>query len=207
MAEYSNQKPPGVILAGGSARRLGKVDKCLLMLSGRSLLTHIRSRLEPQTAMLLLNINSQSPDFDRCELTRIKDNFPPGLGPLAGIASTMQWLRKRSELYPWLCTVPGDSPFLPADLVCRLMAEIDSTAIDIVYAMSDEREHFVVGLWSSALLPKLLNYLAKGERAVGKFIHQQRCKAITFDSKPFDPFFNINTAEDLKKAKCIADKY
>ncbi|MFP4304819.1 MAG: NTP transferase domain-containing protein, partial [Rhodosalinus sp.] len=56
-------RPPGVILAGGRATRMGGADKPLLDLAGRPLIAHVIARLGPQCAGLAISANGDPARF------------------------------------------------------------------------------------------------------------------------------------------------
>ncbi|VUD51987.1 Molybdenum cofactor guanylyltransferase [Thalassocella blandensis] len=200
---------PTVILAGGRGTRLGVADKCLATVGNTTILQHQINTLKPQASALFLNVNGDVSRFSRYELPTICDAMFEDAGPLAGIASTLLELQAlevkqmNAGFKPWLITVPSDCPFLPADLVMQLVNAINTTPTDIAYCKSGDRDHFVCGIWSADILPPLLAYLSQGKRSVGEFIFAHDYQVVEFQlsSTGFDPFFNINTPEQLAAAQ------
>lgn len=214
-----DQKPrcsvPTVILAGGRGTRLGITDKCLSTLGSSTILEQQIRILNAQTDILYLNVNGDVSRFSQFELPTICDAMFEDAGPLAGIASTLLELQAievkqmNAAFIPWLITVPSDCPFLPADFICRLVNAITTTATDIAYCKSGGRDHFVCGIWSAEILPALLAYLSQGNRSVGDFIFAHDYQVVEFeqsDTMP-DPFFNINTPDQLAKAQAYFSEH
>lgn len=192
---------PGVILAGGQARRMGGGDKPLQPLGGRPLLAHVVDRLAPQVSSLALNANGNPARFAAFGLPVIADSVADGPGPLAGIHAAMDWARWLDPSISLVVTVPGDAPFLPRDLVARLAAARDAAGAEIACAASAGQIHPVVGLWPLALRDELRHALEEqGLRKVADFTARHRLVVADFTAAPVDPFLNVNTPDDLDQA-------
>lgn len=200
-----NQSVPIVILAGGEGQRMGGVDKCLLPLAEETLLTRLLKILQSQSNTVLLNANGDSARFASYGLPVIPDQSCAGLGPLGGLVATMQYLQKQQALAQnqWLLSVAGDCPFLPDNLLAVLTSHGSGNNSEVIYAHSNGRDHFVIALWSLSLLAPIENFLASGERSVGKFIHSRPYSVVNFPDQGRDPFFNINTREQLALAQSL----
>lgn len=185
-----------MILAGGLSRRMGGVDKGLLVLGGGTVLSAILERLALQAEPIALNANGDPRRFDELSLAVLPDPVEGRPGPLAGILAAMDWAAGlgASEVL----TVPGDAPFLPRDLVRRL-GEAGAPAL----AASGGRTHPVVGLWPVTLRSALRADLAAGLRRVEAFAQAQGAISVAFPAEPGgpDPFLNLNTLDDLAEAR------
>ncbi len=195
----------GVILAGGLSRRLGGGDKCLSEVGGMTLLARIAARLRPQVTALALNANGDPARFADSGLEIIADPVEGHRGPLAGILAGMQWAADRPGC-THVVSVPGDTPFIPGDLVPRLLAANQGAENRIVVAASSGRRHPVIGLWPVNLAGALEAWLRAGHGKVAGFIDGRQHCDVDFSPVPWrggtlDPFFNINTAEDLELAR------
>lgn len=188
--------PPGVIVAGGLARRMGGGDKGLLVLGQGTVLAAVVARLAPQVSRLALNANGDAARFAVLGLPVLPDPVENRPGPLAGILVAMEWAASLG--CSQVLTVPGDAPFLPADLVARLMS-----AGGPAVAASAGRTHPVVGLWPTALAEGLRRDLAGGLRRVEAFAQVHGAAIVEFVVSPdgFDPFLNLNTPEDFESAE------
>ncbi|MBB6251599.1 molybdenum cofactor guanylyltransferase MobA [Nitrospirillum iridis] len=194
----------GLILAGGLARRFGgsearTVDKALLSLAGRPLLAHVRGRLAPQVAALALNANGDPARYRDQGLPILADTVAGHPGPLAGVLAGLEFARAEGG-YTHVLSAPADCPFLPPDLAARLTAAISPDGV--ACATSAGQRHPVVALWPIILAAPLRHALAEEEvRKVGAFLARQPLAQVDFPARPLDPFFNINTPDDLAMAE------
>jgi molybdenum cofactor guanylyltransferase len=196
---------PGVVLAGGLARRMGGGDKPLREIGGRTILARVIARLAPQCACLLLNANGDPLRFASFGLPVVSDGLEHYPGPLAGILAGLDWAAAHRPNAQWILSAPGDCPFLPRDLVARLRQAVTTEGAELAVAASQGRTHPVVGLWSVALRDALRQALVvEGQRRVGEWTGRYRVATVAWPAEPFDPFFNANTVEDLAEAERLA---
>ena len=194
----------GLVLAGGQARRMGGGDKASLQVGGRAILARVLARLTPYCAPILLNANGDPARFSRYGLPVVADSVPDFAGPLAGILAGLDWAAKNAPGIEWLASAPGDCPFLPKDLVPRLHAARIAEQKPLACARSGAWRHPVVGLWPVALRDDLRRALAEGLHKIETWTGRHGAALAAWPDQPFDPFFNINTPEDLAKAEEIA---
>lgn len=187
----------GVILAGGQARRMGGGDKPLLVVGGRTILGHVIARLAPQVSALALNANGDPARFNAPGFPILPDTVPGQPGPLAGILAGLAWARQHGAT--WLVSAPGDCPFLPDDLVARLHAARAETGLQFACTASDGRTHPVIGLWPVTCQDALAAALADGRRKIDAVATP--AATATWSTTPIDPFFNVNTPDDLARAR------
>lgn len=186
----------GVILAGGRSTRLGGGDKALMALAGRPLLAHVIERLAPQVDALVLNANGDAHRFAAFGLTVVPDPVPGFAGPLAGILAGLKEARATGR--PAIVTATADAPFLPGDLVERL-----TRAGGPAVARSGGRLHPVFGVFPTALADGLAHFLmSQPSRRVTDWVSLNAFATVDFAIPPGgpDPFFNVNTPEDLAAA-------
>lgn len=188
-----------VVLAGGLSRRLGGGDKPLLTLRGRTLLDHVLDRLRPQVRKVALNANGDASRFACFGLAVLPDPLRGHPGPLAGVLAAMLWARRCWPEASSVLTVPGDTPFLPVDLAATLA---EAAGDGIAYAASFGRAHPTAALWPVALADTLTTAIADGQRRVRDWADSQGAVAVAFSGDP-DPFFNVNTPEDLAWATAM----
>lgn len=196
---------PGVILAGGRATRMGGGDKGLRMVAGRRLIDHVIDRLGPQVGALAINANGDPARFAGFGLPVLGDSIPDHPGPLAGVLAGLDWAAGQGA--PAIVTAAADTPFLPGDLVLRLMAAAGPSGLALA-ASPDEtgrvQRHPTFGLWPVALRDDLRAALAGGLRKIVLWTDAHGAGTALFDAEPFDPFFNVNTPEDIALAQAIA---
>ncbi len=196
--------PPGVILAGGRAQRMGGGDKGFLPLAGRRVIDHVIARLASQCGGLAINANGDPARLAGFGLPVLPDPVPGQPGPLAGLLAAMDWAAGLGAAA--VVTAAADTPFLPPDLVARLTAA--ATVGGAIAASPDAagelRAHPTVGLWPVRLRQDLARAIAGGERRLGAWAATCGAGRAVFGSDPFDPFFNINTPADLAAAEAVA---
>lgn len=184
---------------------MGGGDKPLRMLAGRTLLAHAVDRVAPQVSALVLNANGDAARLAGFGLPIIADPLPDFPGPLAGILAGLRWARATHPSVKDVLSVPTDTPFLPRDLVARLLA--GRGAQPLACAASAGWTHPVIGLWPVALADALETALRGGERKIDAFTTRHGIAAIDFATVPFDPFFNVNRPEDLAAAEALIALY
>jgi len=194
----------GVLLAGGLSRRMGGGDKPLKPLKGQTILAHVIARVKPQVQALVLNANGEPSRFTAFGLPVAPDVVEGFAGPLAGVLTGLEWAAEHAPECPWLASFATDAPFLPADLVARLLEAIERDGADLACAASGGRHHPVFGLWPVRLKDELRHALIdEGVRKVDVFTARYRLAVADFAGEPYDPFFNANAPEDLEEAERI----
>jgi len=182
----------GVILAGGQGRRMGVLDKGLQVLQGRPLVQWVFDRLAPQVDSVLINANQNLARYAALGCPVVPDRIPGFAGPLAGLHAALA-----SSAAPLVATVPCDSPFLPPDLVARLLAALQADQAELAVARSGDRVQRAFCVARRELLPQLDAFLAGGGRKVGLWHASLRTVEVTFDDEA-EAFSNINTLEELE---------
>ena len=197
---------PGVLLAGGLARRMGGGDKPMRQIGGRTILERVIARLKPQCDGLILNANGDPARFARFGLPVIADsveNFP---GPLAGILAALDWMAANRPEVSLMLSAAADCPFLPRDLVARLSRALADENAQLAVAASDGQSHPVIGLWSVALRDELRHALVVEDvRKIDRWTARYRLATVAWPTTPLDPFFNANTVEDIAEADRLAE--
>lgn len=189
----------GVVLAGGRSQRMGR-DKAGVMLGTESLLRHALTRLSQQAFPIAVNADAAAED-----VPVVSDRFPGKAGPMAGIHAAMVYAAGLPSI-THVVTVSVDCPFFPADLVARLAAAVERPS-QIAIAASEGRSHPVFGLWPVTLAADLEAWIATDEkRRVRDFLLRHDVTEVAFPLHPtraslLDPFFNINTPDDLVEAE------
>lgn len=190
-----------VIVAGGRSSRMGQ-EKAFTMLDGRTLLEHVVGRLAPQVNEIVINANGDASRFSATGLMVIPDVSHDIATPLAGLRAALRFARHHA--FDGVLTVPSDAPFLPSDLATRLSAANSNAAI----ASSGGQVHFLTGVWSHLLLDRLEKAMDV-EKLVRVKDWAAVCQATIVDwpAEPYDPFFNVNTPEELAEAGHIAAEF
>jgi molybdopterin-guanine dinucleotide biosynthesis protein A len=194
---------PGIILCGGQSRRMGSAKALEPFGKGR-LLDHVANRIAPQVGLLMLNAND--PAIGLPGVMAFADRIGGFSGPLAGIEAGLAMAASHCPEASHALFVPVDCPFLPPDLASRLAASLESDA-DVALAASGGQRHPVIGLWPISVADRLASWLAGGgSLKVDDFLATCKVRTIAFadiasPDGPLDPFFNINTRQDLAYAR------
>jgi len=197
----------GALLAGGRSRRMGR-DKGLIEIDGKPMVEHVIARLRPQVHRIVIIANDDPACFSGTCLPVVPDTVEDRAGPLAGLHAALEWVLSETPEARYVATVPVDTPFLPADLVARLSTALREAGAGSAIAASGGTRHPVVGLWEAALIDEVADALQAGVRAMIRFAEMQTSAVVDF---PFtdiggaavDPFFNVNTPDDLQRAEAI----
>jgi molybdopterin-guanine dinucleotide biosynthesis protein A len=177
---------------------MGGGDKPLVALGGRPLLSHILYRLAPQAGAVAINANGDAVGYRPFGLPILADSVAGNPGPLAGILAALDWAAAAG--FTRVLTVPGDTPFLPLDLAARLGAVTAPAAI----AASAGQRHPTVGLWPVRAREALrVAVRDEGLRRVEAWVGRLDAVAVDFAADPVDPFFNLNSPEDLAEAERV----
>ena len=188
----------GVVLAGGKSQRFGE-DKSQVKLYDKLLIDYILSEIIDQFNEILIVSNNQIKFKDSAKISKIKDAIE-GLGPLGGILTAMKWVKDNNKDYQWISSFPSDSPFFTKNELKVFYNNIDMQKKKLFFIKSKNTRHNIFGLWSLDLLDKLELDLQRGERKVEVWANTVDAQIIDIDHSERDPFFNINTKEDLEKA-------
>ena len=192
-----------MILAGGKSRRMNFNDKSLQKINKYSLIDSVIVRAKKQVDYLLINSNSDHIKNNYNKYIVIKDTIKGNLGPLAGVLSGLEWIKKKDSEINWLITFPVDSPFFPTDLVDIFLSHVNEE--QIIVAESNSRIHPVFAMWNKNLIPYLKETLNNRNLKIDEFTKNFKMKVVKFPFIDYDPFFNINNQDDLIKAKKIEE--
>ena len=194
----------GVVLAGGLSRRMGGTDKTLISLGGKPMIGHVLERLAPQVGDVAINANGDTDRFKPFSVPVIEDSIQGYKGPLAGILTAMRWAR-RIHRATHVVTTAADTPFLPADLVLRFR-QCATGRETIAMAISGSGRHPVFALWPTSLAEDLESWLKETDTLkVTMWTRRHECVDCSFAEygDGSDPFFNVNTPDDLAAAETI----
>ena len=189
----------GVVLAGGKSQRFGE-DKCQVKLGDKLLIDYILSEIIDEFKEVLLISNNKIKYINSNKISLVEDT-KKGLGPLGGILTAMKWIRQNNKNYKWISTFPSDTPFFKKKILNNFLEEIKDYEGKLFFINSNDTRHNIFGLWSIDLLERLEKDLDNGERKVEMWANKIGVKSINMKFENKDPFFNINTKEDLTKAE------
>ena len=187
-----------VVLAGGKSQRFGQ-DKSQVNLKGKVLIDYILSEIIDEFNETLIVAN-KTIKFMKSDKIFVTKDFKEGLGPLGGILSAMKWIRKNKKKYKWISTFPCDTPFFTKKELKKFYEKIKINESKLFFIKNKKTRHNIFGLWSLDLTNQLETDLLAGERKVEVWANSNGVKNIDIEFKNIDPFFNINTRDDLNKA-------
>jgi len=204
----TNPKPLGLVLAGGLARRMGGGDKARIRIGEQTILERVLAGLKPQCGKVIINANGDPERFADTGLPVVADSVPDFAGPLAGILAGLDWAAANDPAVTDIVSVPGDCPFLPADLVTKLSAARAAQKAPLACARSGDWRHPVVGLWPVALRDDLRRALIEeGLHKIEVWTARHGVAIADWPAAPVDPFFNVNTPEDAAEATRLAAQH
>ena len=188
----------GTVLAGGKSQRFGE-DKSQVKLGDKLLIDYILSEIIDEFNEVLV-VSNNLIDFKQSEKISLIKDFKKDLGPLGGVLTAMKWVKDNNKDYQWISTFPVDTPFFKNEILKDFFKKINMKEGKLFFINSNDTRHNIFGLWSLDLMDKLEEDLDKGERKVEVWANSIGVKNINMKFENKDPFFNINTKEDLKKA-------
>ena len=188
----------GTVLAGGKSQRFGE-DKSQVKLGDKLLIDYILSEIIDEFNEVLVVSNNQI-NFKESKKISLIEDFKKDLGPLGGVLTAMKWVKDNNKDYQWISTFPADTPFFKNQILKDFLNKINMEEGKLFFIKSNNTRHNIFGLWSIDLMDKLEEDLDKGERKVEVWANSIGVKNINMKFENKDPFFNINTKEDLKKA-------
>ena len=195
----------GTILAGGKSSRFGD-DKSTTKLGDKTLLDHTVCKIKNEFTEILVISNNKELNFKNNKIHVVEDFIEGQLGPLVGILTAMKWVEKNNKNYKWIASFPCDTPFFDMKFISELKIKIKETSKKLIFLNSDKKRHNIFGLWSVDLIETLEEDIKNGLRKVEIWADKIGYENININTKEFDMFLNINTKEDLKKAKENIDK-
>lgn len=190
----------GAIIAGGRSSRMGGREKAFLELASKPLILHVIEQFEPQVDQLVINANGDAARFSEFGLEVVPDALTSLMTPLAGLHAALRFTKNVEA--KMLVTVPSDTPFLPFNLVAKLLekALVRGAAI----AASGDHEHFIIGAWKTELLDDLDRAIASDNVfRVKDWARRVSAQSVIWPVEPYDPFFNVNAPDDLRIAEQI----
>ena len=189
----------GTVLAGGKSQRFGE-DKSQVKLDGKVLIDYILNEISDEFKEILIVSNNKIKFKHFYNFSMIGD-LKKDQGPLGGVLSAMKWIKEKKKDYKWISTFPVDTPFFKKEILQNFLREINLEESNLFFIKSNNTRHNIFGIWSIDLMEKLEEDLNNGERKVELWANSVGVKVINMEFINEDPFFNINTKDDLEKSK------
>ena len=201
-----NNTMVALIMIGGQSTRMGGGVKSLIKFNNKNIFDRILKSIKPQIQNIIINCNKEKLGLEKYKIPIIKDIKKGYLGPLAGIHAAMNWMKKNEPGIEWLVTLPGDTPFIPNDLISRFDYKI-SPNIKIILAKSNDKIHPIIGAWHISLFKDLDMQIDSGVRKILSWVELHPTDYVNYEFNNFDPFFNINSKEDVSIAEQIEKNF
>lgn len=190
-----NNKITAIVLAGGNARRMGGIDKGLVLVKGEYLICYVLKRIEPQVEFLMINANRNLETYKILSKHVIEDHTNQRLGPLAGIQAGLYKCKT-----PYMISIPCDMPKIPLDICNRLYINLLEQDADCAMPVTLDkkgvkRTHPAILLLKKQLIDSLDLFLESGGRKIDQWTSGLNCCEVLFDDA--QDFININNIEDI----------
>ena len=189
----------GAVLAGGKSQRFGE-DKSQVQLGNQLLIDYVLAEIIDVFNEIII-VSNNPIKFNQSEKVSLIKDFKNNLGPLGGVLSAMKWIKENNKDYQWVSTFPADTPFFKKQILEDFLKKIKPEESKLFFIKSNNTRHNIFGLWSVDLIDKLEEDLENGDRKVENWANSVGVKIVNMNFEKNDPFFNINTKEDLEKAK------
>lgn len=191
----------GLVLAAGRSSRMAPDNKVQSELAGKPLLDHVIDKLSPQVRELFISgdplVCGERPN------SFIRDKVDGFRGPLSGLYSTLASDQVTQESQAsYLMLAPCDGPFIPDNLVAQLYDKITDGDADIACIRYQGFVQPTFSLWhkrTRAAVEKAL--LVDGNGGFKPLLNSLKTVYLDWPEQQVNPFFNINTMEDLALAE------
>ena len=193
----------GVILAGGENSRLPGKKKAFQKIGNSMIIEKLHSLFSNLFKEIIIVVNEPG-DFAGLDMNIVTDIIPSQCA-LAGLHAGL-FYSSNHFVYATAC----DTPFVNQKIVEHIADQIEPE-YDVIIPRTDDGLETMFAVYSKNCIPLIENNLAKNIFMIKKFFKKKRVKEIPVEQlKKIDPemqfIFNINTLQDLNKARKIADK-
>jgi molybdenum cofactor guanylyltransferase len=186
-----------VVLAGGSARRLGGVVKPALEVGGVALLTRVLAGLADADPIVVVGPPALAPLLPPGVGQVWED--PPGSGPVAGAHAGLDFISRTARARPSvIALLAADLPFLSSDVISLLRTERAASAVDGAVLVDDaDRPQWLCGVWLTSALASPIA-LAPAGASLRATLSGLRIRRVDL---PGRAWFDCDTEEELDAAR------
>jgi molybdenum cofactor guanylyltransferase len=198
--------PPtlGIVLTESPADGRERGGCAMTRIGGATILERVVARARPQCCGLVLAAQDAAP-LARFGLPILADAMPHDAGALACILAGLDWTAQHMPATEWLVSLSGAAPFIPDDLLGRLHGARLAAQASLVIASSAGRPHPLIGLWPVVRRADLRRALVEeGVRAPEAYVWREDAVPVEWSAEPFDPFFQVESLDDIVMAERIA---
>ena len=193
----------GVILAGGKNSRLPGKKKTFRKIGDLMILETIYELFSNLFKEVIIVVNEPE-EFAGWDMTVVTDIIPSQCA-LAGLHAGLFYAS-----FPYVYAAACDTPFVKQSIVEYIVGQIDPK-YEVIIPRTDDGLEALSAVYSKDCIPLIENNLKKNIFMIKKFFRKKKVKEIPVEQlKALDPamefIFNVNTPEDLEKAKTIVNK-
>lgn len=182
---------------------MSSADKPLLMLANKPIVEYVIENAWLQVDTLLISANRNIEQYTRYGLPIVQDGIEGFAGPLAGILSAMHWCFDVGSDSGYVACFPGDVPWFPEDVVDLLANAIASDNTEVTWLSTDGQLQPLFSLWSLDLRTSLHEALIGDMYSPMQFINSHKNKLLTLNNNPAGYFDNLNSPDDLERARAL----
>jgi molybdenum cofactor guanylyltransferase len=187
-----------VILAGGSATRLGGIVKPKILVNGLPILERILSALEGLFHEIIIATNTPE-EFADVRNCRFTSDEIKNAGPLGGIHAAMKFASADAVF-----VFGGDMPYINRDIVIRLTELYLNNRYDVVMPAPGKYGEPLHSIYSQKLFKPLDTFLRENlNKSVWQFINGFNVYTLQLEDTPGNriAFTNINSPSDIQAAE------
>ena len=191
----------GVILAGGQNSRLPGKKKTFQKIGDVTILENIYGLFSNLFKEVIIVVNEPR-EFAGLNMSIVTDVIPSKCA-LAGLHTGLFYAS-----FPYAYVTACDTPFVKQSVVEYIVNQIEPS-YDVIIPRTDDGLEALSAVYSKDCIPLIENNLGKNIFMIKKFFRKKKVKEIPVEQlKALDPemqfIFNVNTPEDLEKARLIA---
>ena len=179
----------GIVLAGGASRRMGR-DKATLVVRGRTLVERVVDTVGARCAPVFV-VAAPGQALPELGADILRDEVR-GVGPLLATARGLRAAADTGMEWAFVCAV--DMPHLSARLIDELIEAASSSMADVVLPW-DGRDHYLAGLYRTALAVRADAMVVAGERSMRALVDAGDTQRIVMEQRR--ELTNVNTPQDL----------
>lgn len=204
MGAADNNRWPvtGVILAGGESRRFDYVNKAFFEIGGELIVERVYRVMRAVFDDIIVVTNAPA-DYLKWDV-RITTDIFPCRSSMTGVHAGLFLAQT-----PYVFVCGCDTPFLKKELIETVLSGVDKTIDIVVPQTANGWFEPLCAVYSRSCLPALERSLKQKTYDIRRIFNEVRVKCLGEEIlRQADPelasFFNINTPEDLRRAREIA---
>lgn len=178
-----------VVLAGGASRRMGR-DKATLQYEGRTLVERVVSAVATRCDPVFV-MAAPGQALPELPAVVLRDEVR-GAGPLLATGRGLRAAADAGAELAFVCAV--DMPYLSGDVIDALVGPAARVRADVVLPW-DGRDHYLAGIYRTALADRVDALVAAGERSMRALVDRVDTQRIVMAEQR--ALTNVNTAAQL----------